>query len=278
MRIIRNINNNVSLCKDSNNVQVVVFGKGVGFLKVNEEVPLSRIERTFYNVNSNYLDVIASLPEDVLEVSSKIIDMANIKLNTSYKSNVVLSLADHINSAIQRTQNNISIKLPLIYEIKHLYPKEIEIGKEAVKLISNELNVDLPSEEVVGITLHLVSYGTTNNPIDDKNEEKIVADCTKLIENELNIKIDRSSFSYFRFVSHLHYLFSRTNEQMKSDNEEIYKIIKNKYADTDIYDCTIRIRDYLSKTLDFKLNDEELLYLFIHVNKLCIHEDCYLEG
>ena len=41
MRIIRNINNNVSLCKDSNNVQVVVFGKGIGFLKVNEEVPLS---------------------------------------------------------------------------------------------------------------------------------------------------------------------------------------------------------------------------------------------
>jgi beta-glucoside operon transcriptional antiterminator len=278
MRIIRNINNNVSLCKDSNNVQVVVFGKGIGFLKVNEEVPLSKIERTFYNVNKNYLDVIASLPENVLEVSSKIIDMANIKLNTSYKSNVVLSLADHINSAIQRKQNNISIKLPLIYEIKHLYPMEIEIGKEAVKLISDKLNVELPSEEVVGITLHLVNYGTTNNPIDDKNEEKIVDDCTKLIEDELNIKIDRSSFSYFRFVSHLHYLFSRTNEQMKSDNEEIYKMIKSKYADTDIYDCTIRIRDYLSKTLDFKLNDEELLYLFIHVNKLCIHEDCYLEG
>ena len=128
MKIIRNINNNVSLCKDSENVEVVIFGKGVGFLKVNEEVPLSKIERTFYNVNKNYLDVIASLPENVLEVSSKIIDMANIKLNTSYKSNVILSLADHINYAIQREQNNISIKLPLIYEIRYLYPKETEIG------------------------------------------------------------------------------------------------------------------------------------------------------
>jgi beta-glucoside operon transcriptional antiterminator len=81
MKIVRNINNNVSLCKDSKGREVVIFGKGVGFLKVNEEVPLSKIERTFYNVNKNYLDVIASLPENVIEVSSKIIDIANIKLN-----------------------------------------------------------------------------------------------------------------------------------------------------------------------------------------------------
>ena len=278
MKIVRNINNNVSLCKDSKNREVVIFGKGVGFLKANEEVPLSKIERTFYNVNKNYLDVIASLPENVLEVSSKIIDMANIKLNTSYKSNVVLSLADHINYAIQRKQNNISIKLPLIYEIRYLYPKEIEIGIDAVKLISNELHVDLPSDEAAGITLHLINYGTTNNPIDEKNEEKIIANCTKLIEDELNIKIDRSSFNYFRFVSHLHYLFSRTNEQMNSDNEQIYKMLKNKFTDTDIYDCAIRIRDYLCKTLDFKLNDEELLYLMIHINRLCLREDCYRQG
>lgn len=278
MKIVRNINNNVSLCKDSKGREVVIFGKGVGFLKVNEEVPLSKIERTFYNVNKNYLDVIASLPENVIEVSSRIIDMANIKLNTSYKSNVVLSLADHINYAIQRKQNNISIKLPLVYEIRYLYPKEIEIGIDAVKLISNELHVDLPSDEAAGITLHLINYGTTNNPIDEKNEEKIIANCAKLIEDELSIKIDRSSFNYFRFVSHLHYLFSRTNEQMNSDNEQIYKMLKNKFTDTDIYDCAIRIRDYLCKTLDFKLNDEELLYLMIHINRLCLREDCYRQG
>lgn len=275
MKIIRNINNNVSLCKDSENVEVVIFGKGVGFLKVNEEVPLSKIERTFYNVNKNYLDVIASLPENVLEVSSKIIDMANIKLNTSYKSNVILSLADHINYAIQREQNNISIKLPLIYEIRYLYPKETEIGIDAIRLILNELNVNLPSEEAVGITLHLVNYGIANNPIDEKNEKEIIANCTKLIEDGLNIKIDRSSFSYFRFVSHLHYLFSRTSEQMKNDNKQIYKMMENEFIDTDIYDCTLRIHDYLCKTLDFKLNDEELLYLMIHINNLYARGDCY---
>lgn len=42
MKIVRNINNNVSLCKDSKNREVVIFGKGVGFLKANEEVPYLR--------------------------------------------------------------------------------------------------------------------------------------------------------------------------------------------------------------------------------------------
>jgi beta-glucoside operon transcriptional antiterminator len=273
MKIVRNINNNVSLCKDSKNRELIIFGKGIGFLKVNEEVPLSKIERTFYNVNKNYLDVIASIPENVLEVSSKIVDMANIKLGVNYESNVVLSLADHINYAIQREQNNISVKLPLLYEIRRLYPKEIEIGIDAVKLISNELNVNLPNDEVAGIVLHLVNYGIKNNPIDEKNEEELIANCTKLIEDKFNIKLDRSSFNYFRFVSHLHYLFSRITEQIESDNEQIYKMIKNKFPD--IYDCTIRIRDYLCKTLDFKLSDEELLYLMIYINRLCTCEDCY---
>ena len=49
MKIIRNINNNVSLCKDSENVEVVIFGKGVGFLKVNEEVPLSNIIKLIFS-------------------------------------------------------------------------------------------------------------------------------------------------------------------------------------------------------------------------------------
>lgn len=33
MKIKRNINNNVSLCIDSKNNDVVVFGKGVGFYR-----------------------------------------------------------------------------------------------------------------------------------------------------------------------------------------------------------------------------------------------------
>ena len=49
MVVVKNINNNVSLCLDGNGKEVIVFGKGVGFLKPPSEVPLGKIERTFYN-------------------------------------------------------------------------------------------------------------------------------------------------------------------------------------------------------------------------------------
>ena len=46
MKVIKNINNNISLCLDSRNNEVVAFGKGIGFTKPPYDVPLSKIDRT----------------------------------------------------------------------------------------------------------------------------------------------------------------------------------------------------------------------------------------
>lgn len=51
MKVIKNINNNISLCLDSRNNEVVAFGKGIGFTKPPYDVPLSKIDRTFYDVD-----------------------------------------------------------------------------------------------------------------------------------------------------------------------------------------------------------------------------------
>ena len=47
MKVIKNINNNILLCLDSRNNEVVAFGKGIGFTKPPYDVPLSKIDRTF---------------------------------------------------------------------------------------------------------------------------------------------------------------------------------------------------------------------------------------
>lgn len=52
MKIIRQINNNAALALDGNGKELVVLGRGVGFPKMPYELTdLSRIERTFYDVN-----------------------------------------------------------------------------------------------------------------------------------------------------------------------------------------------------------------------------------
>lgn len=71
MVVVKNINNNVSLCLDGNGKEVIVFGKGVGFLKPPSEVPLNKIERTFYNVSSHYLSILNDVPENILNFTAR---------------------------------------------------------------------------------------------------------------------------------------------------------------------------------------------------------------
>ena len=135
MKVIKNINNNISLCLDSRNNEVVAFGKGIGFTKPPYDVPLSKIDRTFYDVDEEQLAVLKRIPEDVLEAAAEIVDLANEKMDNQFRENVVFTLADHIDFAIQRYRKNINIKLPLLYEVRQLYPGESELGRQALDIL-----------------------------------------------------------------------------------------------------------------------------------------------
>lgn len=135
MKVIKNINNNISLCLDSRNNEVVAFGKGIGFTKPPYDVPLSKIDRTFYDVDEEQLAVLKRIPEDVLEAAAEIVDLANEKMDNQFRENVVFTLADHIDFAIQRYRKNINIKLPLFYEVRQLYPGESELGRQALDIL-----------------------------------------------------------------------------------------------------------------------------------------------
>ena len=66
MKVIKNINNNVSLCLDSNNIEVVAFGKGIGFTKPPYEVDLNQVQRTYYDIDPMYINMISDIPEEIL--------------------------------------------------------------------------------------------------------------------------------------------------------------------------------------------------------------------
>ena len=91
MKVIKNINNNISLCLDSRNNEVVAFGKGIGFTKPPYDVPLSKIDRTFYDVDEEQLAVLKRIPEDVLEAAAEIVDLANEKMDNQFRENVVFT-------------------------------------------------------------------------------------------------------------------------------------------------------------------------------------------
>ena len=129
MKVIKNINNNVSLCIDSKGREVVAFGKGIGFIRPPYEIPLEKIDRTFYSHNISDYSVLEEIPVNVIEVSIKIVEELEKSLNVTMLSSAALSIADHINFAIKRNVENVKMEMPIQEDLKLLYPKEWLLGE-----------------------------------------------------------------------------------------------------------------------------------------------------
>ena len=158
MKVIKKINNNVAICLDNNNNELIAFGKGIGFQKVPYELTdISKIERTYYGVNSSYISLINEIPEDIFEISAKIVEWAKTKLTKELSVNIVFTLADHIHFAIKRYEEKINVKMPLGYEIEHLYETEMMIGKKSVAYINRRKKIKLGKSEAVGIAMHFIN-------------------------------------------------------------------------------------------------------------------------
>ena len=248
MKVIKNINNNISLCLDSRNNEVVAFGKGIGFTKPPYDVPLSKIDRTFYDVDEEQLAVLKRIPEDVLEAAAEIVDLANEKMDNQFRENVVFTLADHIDFAIQRYRKNINIKLPLLYEVRQLYPGESELGRQALDILKKRLKVSLPREEAAAIALHFVNYKAQADTAPDIDYGSLIEQATAIVERELN------------------------DTMIDSQNRELFESMKKEYPD--IYSCAVKVAALIDQKLQKHLSEEEILYLILHINRLCAREDC----
>lgn len=99
---------------------------------------------------------------------------------------------------------------------------------------------------------------------------------TVSLMNELRKKcykyFDKNSFNYSRFASHMQYLFRRKSEytEISSTNKKLFELLKNEYPMT--YQCVLGIKELIFNKFNWNIGDEELLYLILHVNRLCSHE------
>ena len=277
MIVVKKINNNVAICLDNNNNELIAFGKGIGFPATPYELcDLSKVQRTFYGVNSLYFIFINEIPENIFEISVKIVDYSKTKIKNEVNSNIVFTLADHINFAIQRYEKKINLKLPFAYDINHLYEAEMSVGEWAVKQIRKDLNINLPENEAVSIALHFINaenIETGTHFVTD--ESNLILNITEIVEKEFDLHINKLEFNYSRFVSHLKYLLKRKEKEIEvsSENLKLYDSMCKDFPDICI--CAIHINEYLNKTINLNLNKEELLYLMLHINRLCTREDCY---
>lgn len=195
MWVIKKINNNVAMGKDSRNREVVLLGKGIG-----------------YGGNTSLLSLLDEIDEEIWNLTFRIVDRGKVVLNTNLKSSFTFVLADHLNFAVERIKKGLVISNPLQYDIEHLYEKEMELAEWAISLIDKKIRIKLPHAEAANIALHFAEAAEVASQMENKNDiEWVIEDVTKIVEESLGLKLDRKEFNYSRFVTHVQYLIQREN-------------------------------------------------------------------
>lgn len=280
MQIVKKINNNVALAKDGDGQDIVVFGRGIGFPAMPYELTdLSKIQRTFYDIKASYVGLATSIPEDIILLASDIVELARVELGCNLNPNLPFTLADHLNFAMERLARGLVLSTPLAYDVEHFYPAEVEIGRKALEIIKEQMGIDLPAEEATNVALHLVNGEMENSDMHSTLlTAKIVSDITKIMEDTLDIRLDTSSFNYSRFVLHIRYLIQRL-EQDTQENSGMSATLRQMSREYPMaYTCTKKVGEYFFNTWNWQCNEDEMLYLFVHINRVKEHNDLKKEG
>ncbi|WP_102337900.1 PRD domain-containing protein [Collinsella provencensis] len=267
MKVIKNINNNVSLCLDSAGTEVVAFGKGIGFRTPPYEIDVSQIDKTFYGVKEAYATMITDVPMELVEAADDIVRFARNLIGDGFNPHITFTLADHINFAVERCIKGIEFLLPIDQDVRFMLEHELKVGQYGVELINKRFGVTLPKGEEVYIALHIANAELEHGTIDN-GDEAIIARIVEIVERDFDTKIDQDSVGYSRFVSHMRYLFRRCRdgESMASGNADLFGQLAVAYPD--VHRCCEHIRTYLDRALGFRLTDEECVYLILHINRL----------
>lgn len=137
-----------------------------------------------------------------------------------------------------------------------------------------KMQIELPETEIYAIALHIVNSIEFIETEELRINNQTVVDCvTAIIEDSLKTKIDRENINYARFVTHLCYLLKRIESEQNiiSENSHLLSYLIKEYPE--VYKTILTICDFFKNTFEYNLNDDEIVYLLIHVNRLYSRQD-----
>ena len=169
---------------------------------------------------------------------------------------------------LKRIRNGEEFANPLEWDIKTIYPDEYKYSLEAVDFLRKKTKLDIPQREAAFIALHFI-----NSHFDADNMHETL-EVTKIIQNVIDIvnyhygkEFDENSYAFSRFVVHLRYFILR---ELHSENDNtggsLLEIVSLKYPNE--YACAKKIKEFLEKTYSWNIDDGELLYLTLHLDRL----------
>lgn len=268
------LNNNVVVSIDpTTRKEVILMGSGIAFnKKPGQLIDVKRIEKTFIvddeNLGNKIKKLINQIPEGIFELTDEIITHAIVELNVELDKQIYVSLADHIAFAVKRFKNGITIKNELLNEIRRVHRNEFKVSLWAVEYINKKLDIQLPEDEAGFIALHFVNASYKETTMKSVESTKIIKDILNIIKYYFSIELDEDDLNYDRLLTHLKYFAKRivNNNKQNINDSGFIKVISTTYPEA--YGCAIKIGEYIRSNNNYDVNEDEIVYLTMHIQRV----------
>lgn len=269
MIIINKINNNVVLVHDEHGKRKILTGKGLGFAAAHwRHVREDAIEHIFVLMEHWDLDyllpLLREIPLEILYICEEIANLAQEEKSAKLSPNLVLTLANHVYMTTKRN----ALRHPW-EEIKLFYPNEVALAKKSLALLREKLGHDFTDSEAYFLALLFVNAQMDN--IEDffaNAMTESIIEIINIIKAHYNMEISQDSIAFSRFVTHFRfYLVQLIREKPDySIDVEIVEVMRATYPKE--YECANKITAYLDETYKRKSNDNERVYLALHICRI----------
>lgn len=271
--IIRALSNNVVLANDIlTSKETILMGKGIGFgAKPGDEIASNdpRIDKKFSLESeqhlSQYQALLGQIDPDVITVSERIITLITEQLTADINEHIHLALPSHIEYALYRLRNEISIDNPFLWEIRTLNPNEYELATQAARMIDDAFGVQVPEDEIGFLTIHIQSAITHVSVGNVVQYNHLLKSLVGLIEEYQGKEIAKNSVDYLRLITHLRFAIDRIRDGERTRNPFTDKL---KEMAPNEFHVARKCAELMSETLHKTISDDEVAYIAMHLYRL----------
>lgn len=279
MEVLRVFNNNVVLARRDGWQDVIATGRGLGFqAKPGQQVDEKRLVRLFVPDEGRDGDtlgsLVAAIPPEHLDLAGNALESVREELGFEPGSATIVALADHLSFAFERRRRGLEVEYPLRAEVSHLYPAELRTAARIIDFVEQRSGVQLPGGEAVPVAMHLVTAGFSGGDLSATYRMTgVITQLFDVLEQVLDLPVDRDSVNAARFIAHLRYFFVRAHSERQLDDasDRLGDSVRQSFPEA--HAAARRLQTVMELRLGQPVNSAELTYLTIHVARMIDEAD-----
>ncbi|GLC82421.1 PRD domain-containing protein [Lacrimispora brassicae] len=275
MKIIKYLNNNAALVLDGQERELVVMGKGIAHLShKNEEIPRELIDKTFIlddrSQLAQYTQLFSEIPGTIFELAGRYVTKAKEDLNRTLQNSLFISLADHLNSMVERGKLVAYLENRMLWDIRRMYQDEFRLSRELVAEFNKLYDTWYDDHESATLAMHFVNAELESGLETAGKITKLIGEILNIVKYHSLIDYNEESYAYYRFVTHLRFLAHRIFQGSQLNDADMSEMLKDhlsqRYEDT--FQCVEKIRQFIWNHYHYCFTEQEGLYLAIHIIKI----------